>query len=727
MNGSGKLNRRGFLKTGAMVGGGLLLAVHIPLGRRIEAHYLTGSEFQPNAFLAIAPDGTVTVTIGKSEMGQGVTTSLPMLVAEELEANWEDVRVEFAPVAPAYNHTQFGPIMVTGGSTSVRSTWEQLRTAGAAARLMLVDAAARVWGVEPGSCRAQQGYVIHQPTARRLAFGHLAERAAGLEPPTEIVLKDPKDFTLIGTSRARLDTPAKCNGSAVFGIDVMIPGMLVAVVARPPVFGGKVKSFDDSRARKVAGVRHVVQIDRGVAVVADGYWAALQGRDALQVSWDDGPLVDLDTEKQFTRYAETAKSPGLAAAQRGDAAAALKQAAKTLEAVYEVPYLAHAPMEPLNCVAHVRPESCEIWVGTQMQTTDRNAAAEICGLPPEKVSLTTTYLGGGFGRRAVPDSHFVREAVQVSKAVGAPVKVQWSREDDIRGGWYRPAAYNALRGGVDADGMPLAWTHTIVNQSIAKGTPFEQGMIQEGIDQTSVEGAADSPYAIPNVLVDYHMAPAGVPVLWWRSVGHSFTAFVKECFLDELAHLGGQDPYALRLALLKEHPRMAKLLQLAAEKSGWGSALPEGRGRGIAVHESFGSLIAQVAEVSVDEKDRIRVHRVVCAVDCGRVVNPDTVEAQMESGIVFGLSAALHGAITFKQGRVEQSNFHDYEVVRIDAMPVVEVHILESGEALGGIGEPGTPPIAPAVANAVFAASGLRLRTLPMTPAVVKAARQATS
>ncbi len=724
MNGMVRVNRRGFLKTGAMVGGGFLLAVHIPLGRRIEAYYLSGSDFQPNAFLAIAPGGTITVTIGKSEMGQGVATSLPMLVAEELEAAWEDIRVEFAPVAPAYNHTQFGPVMVTGGSTSVRSTWEQLRTAGAAARMMLVDAAARVWGVSPESCRAQRGYVIHQPTARRLAFGHLAERAAGLEPPKEVALKDPKDFTLIGRPTARLDTAAKCNGSAVFGIDVTIPGMLVAVVERPPVFGARLKSFDDSRARKVPGVRHVVQIDRGVAVVADGYWAALQGREALQVSWEEGALVELETATQFAGYAETAQAPGLVASQRGDAAAALKGAAKTIEAVYEVPYLAHAPMEPLNCVAHVRADGCDIWTGTQMQTTDRNAAAEICGLPPEKVSLTTTYLGGGFGRRAVPDSHFVREAVQVSKAVGAPVKVQWSREDDIRGGWYRPAAFNALRGGVDAGGMPVAWTHSIVSPSIAKGTPFEGGMIQEGIDQTSVEGAADSPYAIPHVLVDYHMAPAGVPVLWWRSVGHSFTAFVKECFLDELAHLGGQDPYRLRLTLLKDHPRMARLLELVAEKSRWGSALPEGRGRGIAVHESFGSLVAQVAEVSVDEKDRIRVHRVVCAVDCGRVVNPETVRAQMESGIVFGLSAALYGAITFKQGRVEQSNFHDYEVLRIDAMPEVEVHILESGEALGGIGEPGTPPIAPAVANALFAASGLRLRTLPMTPAAISTARQ---
>ncbi len=721
-----KVNRRGFLKTGALVGGGLWLAVHIPLGRRIEAYYLTGSDFQPNAFLAIAPDGTVTVTIGKSEMGQGVATSLPMLVAEELEADWQDVRVEFAPVAPEYNHTQFGPIMVTGGSTSVRTTWEQLRTAGAAARMMLVAAAAEIWGVKPESCRAQQGFVIHQPSARRLAFGHLAERAAGLSPPQEVALKEPKDFKLIGTPARRLDTPAKCDGSAVFGMDVTIPGMLVAVVARSPVFGAKVKSFDDKETLKVPGVRQVVQIDRGIAVVGEGYWAALQGREALKVSWDEGPLADLDSGKQFADYAGMAKQPGLVAAKRGEGAQALKQAAKTIAAVYEVPYLAHAPMEPLNCVAHVRADGCDIWTGTQMQTTDRNAAAEICGLPPEKVNLTTTYLGGGFGRRAVPDSHFVREAVQISKAVGAPVKVQWSREDDIRGGWYRPATYNALRGGIDANGMPLAWTHTIVNQSIARGTPFEEGMIHEGIDHTSVEGAADSPYAIANFLVDYHMAPAGVPVLWWRSVGHSFTAFVKECFLDELAHLGGKDPYQLRLDLLKEQPRMAKLLQLAAEKSGWGQPLAKGRGRGIAVHESFGSLVAQVAEVSLDKDDRIRVHKVICAVDCGRVVNPDTVRAQMESGIVFGLCAALHGAITFKNGRVEQSNFHDYEVVRSDAMPEVAVHIRESGEALGGIGEPGTPPIAPAVANAVFAASGLRLRRLPMTPAEVRAARQTT-
>ena len=682
------------------------------------------NDADPKNVDATFDDGVLIVTIGKSEMGQGVYTSLPMLVAEELEADWKNIKVEPAPVAPAYNHTQFGPVMVTGGSTSVRSTWEQLRTAGAAARLMLVAAAAEVWGVKPESCSAQQGYVVHRPTARRLAFGHLAERAAKLEPPKEVTLKEPKDFKVIGTSTRRLDTPAKCDGSAVFGMDVEIPGMLVAVVARPPVFGAKVKSFDDKDSLKVAGVKRVVQIDRGIAVVAEGYWAALQGREALKVEWDEGPLAGLNTEKQFADYAEMAKKPGLSAAKRGEGAAGLDKAAKTIEAVYQVPYLAHAPMEPLNCVAHVHEDGCDIWTGTQMQTTDRNAAAEICGLPPEKVKLTTTYLGGGFGRRAVPDSHFVREAVQVSKAVGAPVKVQWSREDDIQGGWYRPATYNALRGGVDGAGMPLAWSHTIVNQSIAKGTPFEEGMIHEGVDHTSVEGASDAPYAIPHFSVDYHMAPAGVPVLWWRSVGHSFTAFVKECFLDELAHLGGKDPYQLRIDLLKDHPRMAKLVQLVADKSGWGKSLPEGRGRGIAVHESFGSLVAQVAEVSLDKDDRVRVHRVTCAVDCGRAVNPDTVRAQMESGIVYGLSAALHGAITFKNGRVEQSNFHDYEVVRIDAMPTVEVHILESGEALGGIGEPGTPPIAPAVANALFAASGLRLRTLPMTPAAVAAARR---
>ena len=728
MNGMVNVGRRNFLMTGAVLGGGLILGVYLPGCKKTGEETTARAEpFVPNAFIRIDPDGVITILCHKSEMGQGVYTALPMLVAEELEADWDTIRVEQSKVAPAYDHTQFGPMMVTGGSTSVRSEWERLRQAGAAARMMLVSAAANRWKVAADSCRASRGFVIHADGKQRFSYGQLTSDAAKLAPPEDVQLKSPDRFELLGKPLQRLDLPAKINGQAVFGIDATVPALLAAVVARPPVFGGQVKSFEATAAMKVAGVRGVFPIDLGVAVVADGFWAASRGRDVLRVEWDLGPLADLDSARQGQQYRELAANPGAVAAHRGDVAKAMDGASLTVEAVYEVPYLAHAPMEPLNCVADVRPDRCEIWTGTQMQTGDRDAAAAITGLPKEKIDLHTTFLGGGFGRRAVPDSHFVREAVQVSQAAKVPVKLYWTREDDIHGGWYRPRAFNALAAGLDAAGMPVAWRHRIVCQSLMKGTPFESAMIHDGIDETSVEGAADSPYEIPNFLVDYHMAPEGVPVLWWRSVGHSFTGFVKEGFIDELAHAARQDPYQYRLRLLREHPRERGVLDLAAEKSGWGGPMPEGRGRGIAMHESFGSYIAQVAEVSLAGDGKIRVHKVTCAVDCGRTVNPDIIAAQMESAIVFGLSAALHGAITFRNGRVEQSNFDDYPVLRMNEMPEVAVFIVDSREAPGGVGEPGVPPIAPAVANAVFAASGVRLRQLPMIPERVKEALNANA
>jgi len=723
MNEYVKFSRRDFLMAGGVLGGGLIIGVCLPGCRKGEEQPVVPDEpFVPNAFIRIDPDDAVTIICHKSEMGQGIYTALPMLVAEELDADWSKVRVQQSKVDPAYDHTMYGPMMVTGGSTSVRSEWDRLRNAGAAARTMLIAAAAKRWQVGVDTCRASRGFVIHGDGKQRLSFGQLAGDAAKQALPKEVQLKASDRFDLLGKPLARLDIPAKTNGQAVFGLDVTIPGLLCAVLARPPVFGGKIKSFDDTAAMKVAGVRGVYPIDRGIAVVADGFWAATRGREALQVDWDPGPLAGLDSESQGAQYRELAVKPGAVAARRGDVSRALAGAARKIEAEYEVPYLAHAPMEPLNCVADVRPESCEIWVGTQMQTGDRDAAAAITGLPKEKVSLHTTFLGGGFGRRAVPNSHFVREAVAVSKAAGAPVKLYWTREDDIRGGWYRPRAYAALVGGLDEAGKPVAWQHRIVCQSIMKGTPFESHMIQDGVDETSVEGAADSPYDIPNFLVDYHMAPEGVPVLWWRSVGHSINGFVKEGFIDELAHAGGQDPYQFRRQLLPEHSRERGVLDLAAEQSRWNDPMPAGRGRGIAMHKSFGSYIAQVAEVSVNADGGIRVHKVTCAIDCGRIVNPDTIRAQMESGIVFGLSAALHSAITFRNGRVQQSNFDDYQVLRMDEMPEVEVVIADSQEPPGGVGEPGVPPIAPAVANAVFAVSGARLRQLPMTRERVKKA-----
>lgn len=714
------MSRRDFCKSGVVLGGGLILGVYLP-GNKANAEQLINdaSTFIPNAFIRISLNDSVTIIVNKSEMGQGVYTSLPMLIAEELELDWQKIKIEPAPVDPAYNHTQWG-IQGTGGSTSIRTTWQQLRKAGASARIMLEAAAAATWNVDPKTCKAEKGFVIHADGSRRLSFGQLVPRAAQMEVPKDVTLKNPADFRVLGTSKKRLDTPDKTNGKAIFGIDVMMPNMLTAVVVRPPVFGGKIKTIDDSAAKKIPGVKAVVQIDRGVAVVADSFWRASRGREALKIDWDHGPLESLDSITQLQEYKKIAEKPGLVAAQKGDVATALQNAGKKINAEYYVPYLAHAPMEPLNCVADVRADSCEIWVGTQLQTLDRNAAAAATGLPPEKITLHTTYLGGGFGRRAVGDAHFVLEAVQVSMAVKSPVKVIWSREDDIHGGYYRPAAFNSLSACLGEDGLPIAMKCTVVGQSIAKGTPFEPGMIKDGVDETSVEGLYDSPYDIPNFLVDYHMAPAGVPVLWWRSVGHSYTAFVKEGFIDELAHAAGQDPYTYRRKLLSKHPRLLAVLDLAAQKAGWDKPTAKGAALGIAVHESFGSYIAQVAEVSVNKYGGVKVHKVVCAIDCGHIVNPDTIEAQMESAIVYGLSAALYGQITFKNGRVEQSNFHDYEMLRMEEMPLVEVHIMKSQDPPGGVGEPGVPPIAPAVANGFYAASGIRMRNLPMTPAAIK-------
>jgi isoquinoline 1-oxidoreductase beta subunit len=717
------MSRRDFVKTGALLGGGLVLGCHIPVsGFLREAAAAETPLYAPNAFIRIGADDTVTLIINKSEMGQGVYTSLPMLIAEELECDWQKVVVEASPVAAIYNHTTFGA-MVTGGSTSVRTEWERLSMAGAAARQMLIAAAGRRWQVEPASCRAENGRVLHA-SGKSLAYGELAEAAARLPVPTEIRLKSPGSYRLLGKPRRRLDSPAKIDGSAQFGLDVQLPGMLTAVIARPPVFGGKAVSLKSEKAKAIPGVQQVVQVPSGVAVVATGFWPAQKGREALEIVWDDGAGATLSTAGMREEYAKLARTAGLVARKEGDPETALATAARQLGAEYEVPYLAHATMEPLNCVVDLRDDRCDIWTGTQFQTFDRSAVAGAAGLRPEQVNIHTTFLGGGFGRRANPQSDFVVEAVHVAKAVNKPVKVVWTREDDTKGGYYRPMWYDRVAAGLDADGKLVAWRHTIVGQSIMAGTPFEGAMVKEGIDETSVEGASDIPYAIPNLLVDLHSPKNVVPVLWWRSVGHSHTAFVVEGFLDEAAQAAGQDPFEFRRALLAYKPRHRVVLELAAKKAGWGKALPAGRGRGIAVHESFGSFIAQVAEVSVGPQGEVRVHRVVCAIDCGKIVNPDTIEAQMESGIVFGLSAALHGAITLKDGRVEQDNFDDYPLLRIDEMPQVEVHIVPSEEVPGGVGEPGVPPIAPAVANAVFAASGLRLRSLPMTPAKVLQAMQ---
>lgn len=731
MNLASKFSRRDFLRTGALAGGGLVVAFAVPGAGRFAMAQETGGapapEFVPNAFLRVAPDDIVTVLLAHSEMGQGIWTTLPMLIAEELDADWSKLRVEHGPADKAYFSPVFG-MQGTGGSTTTWSEFDRYRQAGATARAMLLQAAAERTGLPLAELRTENGVVV--AGTQRLRYGELAEAAGKLTPPdpATLKLKDPGQWAVIGKPTKRLDTPEKITGRAKFGMDIQFDGLMTAVVARAPVFGGKVASFDAIAAKAVPGVRDVVQVPSGVAVVADHYWAAKLGRDALQVEWDRGAHGALDSAVLRSEFAALAGTEGPVAARAGDVVAALEGAAKTVEAEYAVPYLAHAAMEPLNCTVKVEGGECDIWCGTQFPTLDQNNAARILGIPAEKIRIHTPFLGGGFGRRATPTSDVVSEAVEVAKAAGVPVKTVWTREDDTRGGYYRSAFVEKLRVGLGADGLPVAWHQVLVGQSIMAGTFMEAMMVKDGVDTTSTEGVADSPYVLGAAAhrVDLHSPVTGIPVLWWRSVGHSVNGFVMEGFVDELAHAAGQDPVAYRRTLLKDHPRHLAALDLAAEKFGWGTPAVQGRGHGIAVHESFGSVVAQAAEVSVED-GRIRVHRVVCAIDCGPAVNPAGVAAQIESGVAFGLGAALHSMLTLKDGQVQESNYHDYRVLRLDEMPVVETHIVPSQARMGGVGEPGTPPIAPAVANAVFALTGQRLRELPLRLSDTTAAPAATS
>jgi len=704
------LNRREFVRTGLVAGAGLTLAIHLPGCARPGDGAVATTPFKPNAWLRISTDGATTVIVDKSEMGQGVLTSLPQMIMEELDGDWSTVRIEQAPVGPEYVNLAYG-IQATGGSSSVRSSMQALREAGAKARAMLVSAAAQEWGVEPSACHTENGYVIETTGRRRKSYGDLAEAAGAMPVPETVSLKDPKDFKLIGKPIKRLDLAGKVTGRAGFGIDVQEPGMLVAVVARCPTFGGSVKAYEDQAALAVPGVRHVVQIDSGIAVVADGYWPAMQGRQALEITWDRGAMAEVSSESIAATFVSLAGRSGVVARDDGDAKGALSRAARRIEAEYEVPYLAHATMEPMNCAASVTADQCTVWAPTQFQSGARTVGAQITGLPEEAIEVHTTLLGGGFGRRFEQD--FVMEAIQLSKEIGAPVKVIWSREDDVGHDFYRPATYNRLAGGLDASGNPVAWTHRVVGPSIMTRFTAAFGPLPNGLDSTSVEGAADIPYGIPNIHCDWVQADVGVPVGFWRSVGHSQNAFISECFIDELAGAAGRDPYEFRRALLAEAPRHRGVLELAATKAGWGTPLPAGRARGIAVAESFGSYVAEVAEVSLED-GKVRVHRVICAIDCGQHVNPDIIAAQMESGIVFGLTAALYGRISIENGSVQQGNFDDYQVLRLNEMPEVEVHILQSTEPPGGVGEPGTPPIVPAVVNALAALTGRRIRKLPI-------------
>ncbi len=720
------LGRRRFLQAGA----GLTLGFCLPA---IAAEKLPAAgpgkageglaaavNFEPNAFLRIGTDNSVTVISKHLEMGQGTYTGLATILAEELDADWKQVRVEGAPAdAKRYNNLFWGPAQGTGGSTAMANSWEQLRKAGGAGRAMLVAAAARKWQVGEAEIVVRDGVVGHPASGRKATFGELAAEAAKSPVPAEVKLKDPKDFRLIGKQARRKDSAAKTNGSAKFTQDVFLPGMLVAVVAHPPLFGARVKSFDAGKAKAVKGVVDVVQIPQGVAVLAKDTWSAKKGRDALTVSWDESAAFRLGSAEILARYKELAKTPGLVAKQVGDSDKAFAGAAKVVRAAYDFPYLAHAAMEPLNCVIRLAADGCEVWNGEQLHTGDQHALAQLFGLQPEQVKINMLYAGGSFGRRANKDSDYVLEAGQIVKAIGgrAPVKLVWLREDDMRGGYYRPLFHHALEAAIDQDGKLAGWRHRLVGQSILIGSPFESALVKDGIDAVSVEGAANLPYAIPALTVDLHTPrDIGVPVLWWRSVGSSHTAFSTETFLDKVASAMGKDPVALRKELLAAHPRHAGVLELAAAKAGWGTPLParsgERRGRGIAVHESFGSYVAQVAEVTVKKDGSFRVDRIVSAVDCGTAINPDNIRSQVEGGVGFALSS-LAEEITLQGGRVEQGNFDGFPLLRLPDMPKVEVHIVASAAAPTGIGEPGVPPVAPAVANALAAATGKRLYRLP--------------
>jgi isoquinoline 1-oxidoreductase beta subunit len=646
-------------------------------------------------------------------MGQGIWTGLAMLVAEELDCDWSKIKVEHAPAAPVYAHPAFG-MQMTGGSSSTWSEFERYRNAGAMARAMLVSAAAAKWKTDARKLTTGNGFVVSGK--KRISYGDLATLAQKQKPPKSVTLKDRSEWKIIGKPTRRLDSAEKITGKARFGMDVQFPGLRTALVARSPVFGGKVKSFDATAAKQVKGVEQVVEVPTGVAVVATNFWSAKAGRSALTIDWDPGPGASLDTTELLANYRELAKTKGAVALEKGYVDSALSRVGKQIVAEYDVPYLAHAPMEPLNATVKIESGRCEIWTGTQFQTMDQMMAAQIAGVPPQNVSIHTAFLGGGFGRRATPTSDFVSEAVHVAKAAGVPVKTVWTREDDIRGGYYRPQFLHRIEASLDDKGHPIGWRHAIVGQSILAGTPFEKVMVKNGIDATSVEGVVDSPYleGVPNLLVTLHSPRTQVPVLWWRSVGNTHTAFAMESMIDELAWSAGRDPLEVRTALLAEKPRHLHVLKTAAEKAGWGNPPAQGRALGLAMHESFGSIIAQAAEVSIGEDKSIRVHKVSCAVDCGTAVNPLGIEAQVQGAIAFGLSAVLYSELTLKEGRVEQSNFHDYRVLRSPDMPQVTVQVIESDAKMGGIGEPAVAPISAAVANAVYALTKQRLRSLPL-------------
>jgi len=746
------LSRRRFLIGSGVAAGALAVGfAFVPEDDEAEAFAATvkKGEVALNAWLKIAPDGTVTVAIPRQEMGQGIYTSLAMLVAEELNADWDKVVVEQAPIDDVYFNATLlmgalpfkdgyhkgektaGSkvitmvsgllgIQATGGSSSIRDAWEPMRYAGAAARDMLIEDAANKWNLPASQCKAENGRIVHGPSGRSFGYGELAVAAAELTPPADPKLKPSSEFKFIGKNVKRMDIKAKTNGEAVFGIDVKVPGMLYAAIKASPVFGGTLKSFDASKVSSMAGVKKVVPLADGVAVVADSWWRAQKALEELPATFDDGGNGQLSTDSIFARFAQEMESGDANIyTEEGEALENLKNGGEVLEAVYKAPYLAHACMEPINCTALVKKDSVEVWVSNQAPTLIRWMAAQAADIDSEKVTVHTPYLGGGFGRRAETD--MVTQAVNIAKTMpGTPIKMVWTREEDTQHDMYRPAALSRFRANLDKKGEIVAWYNRIISQVPTQSVtgrylPWAE---MDMPDNTTSEGAANIPYAFPNNLVEHVPVRLPVPVGFWRSVGHSHNAFFSEGFLDEMAHQAGKDPYKFRRALLnEEHKDFRDVLDRVAKESGWDKPLGPGRGRGIALHESFGSIVAQVAEVTVTAEKELRVDRVVCVVDCGTVVNPDTVEAQMESGIIFGLTAAFYGEITLAEGRVQQGNFPDYQMIKLANSPKIETHLAPSGRHLGGVGEVSTPPIAPAVVNALFAATGVRIRELPLVKA----------
>jgi isoquinoline 1-oxidoreductase beta subunit len=705
--------RRDLLKIGAAAGGGLLVGLRLSPRARAAAPVAVPGDFAPNAFIRIDPAGRITLIMSHTEFGQGIYTSASMLIAEELAVGLDQITLEHAPPdIELYKDPLLGD-QATGGSTSTMTGWVPLRQAGAVARTMLIQAAAGQWHVDPSSCTAARGVVTHGPSGRTLNYGELASRAATLPVPKDVALKDPASFTLIGRSQKRLDTPAKVNGTAQFGIDVQIPGMKFGTVAACPVAGGKLLRIDVAAARAVPGVRDVVQLDDAVAVIGDHMWAAITGLRAAAAVWDDGAHARVDTRQLIQAMAQASDAPGVTAKSTGDAPGAIAGAAKRLDAVYQLPFLAHAPMEPINTTIHIRPDGADVWAGTQVPVRAQAAVVKITGLKPEQVTIHNQYMGGAFGRRLEEDSIF--QAARIAKDLGYPVKLVWTREEDIQHDMYRPYYYDRISAGLDAQGRITGWSHRVTGSSVtARYAP--EGMDKDGkLDPDAVEAAVETPYDLPAQLTQYvRCEPAGVATSWWRGVGPTHNVFVVESFVDEMAALAGIDPVEFRRRMLGKSPRALAVLNHVAEKSGWGGKLPQGRGRGVSVQHAFGSYVASVAEVSVSDRGEVTVHEVHTAVDCGPVVNPDTVEAQIQGGMIFGLSAALYSEITHTNGRVDQSNFHDYRVLRINESPTVHVYIVSDPSApIGGIGETGTASAAPTLANAIFAATGRRLRRIP--------------